>query len=81
MVMSLWPRLFWPTLYMIHAFSALTLLKGIRPVKTEWWGVWGELPTGQLMLLLLTVFCFSKIQIGFTFLVPAQPGSPGKVAV
>jgi len=22
--------------------------------------------------------CFSKIQIGFTFLVPAYPGSPGK---
>jgi len=26
--------------------------------------------------LLLTVSCFSKIQIGFTFLVPAHPGSP-----
>jgi len=26
----------------------------------------------------LTVSCFSKIQIGFTFLVPAHPGSPGK---
>ena len=29
----------------------------------------------------LTVCCFSKIQIGFTFLVPAHPGSPGKRAV
>ena len=29
----------------------------------------------------LTVSCFSKIQIGFTFLVPAHPGSPGKRAV
>ena len=28
-----------------------------------------------------TVSCFSKIQIGFTFLVPAHPGSPGKRAV
>jgi len=28
----------------------------------------------QLMLLPLTVSCFSKIQIGFTFLVPAHPG-------
>jgi len=28
-----------------------------------------------------TVSCFSKIQIGFTFLVPADPGSPGKRAV
>jgi len=27
------------------------------------------------------VSCFSKIQIGFTFLVPAHPGSPGKKAV
>jgi len=26
----------------------------------------------------LTVSCFSKIQIGFTFLVLAYPGSPGK---
>jgi len=32
----------------------------------------------QLMPLSLTVSCFSKIQIGFTFLVPAHPGSPGK---
>jgi len=32
----------------------------------------------QLMPLPLTVSCFSKIQIGFTFLVPADPGSPGQ---
>ena len=35
----------------------------------------------QLMPLPLTVSCFTKIQIGFTFLVPAHPGSPGKRAV
>ena len=35
----------------------------------------------QLMPLPLTVSCFSKIQTGFTFLVPAHPGSPGKRAV
>ena len=35
----------------------------------------------QLMPLPLTVPCFSKIQIGFTFLVPAHPGSPGKRAI
>ena len=29
----------------------------------------------------LTVCCFSKIQIGYTFLVPAHLGSPGKRAV
>ena len=33
------------------------------------------------MPLPLTVSCFSKIQIGFTFLVPAHFGSPGKRAV
>jgi len=35
----------------------------------------------QLMLLPLTLSCFSTIQIGFTFLVPAHLGSPGKRAV
>ena len=35
----------------------------------------------QLMPMPLTVSCFSKVQIGFTFLVPAHPGSPGKRAV
>ena len=32
----------------------------------------------QLMPLPLTVSCFSKIQIGFTFLIPSHLGSPGK---
>ena len=35
----------------------------------------------KLMPLSLIVSCFSKIQIGFTFLVPAHPGSPGQRAV
>ena len=35
----------------------------------------------QLMPLPLTVSCSSKIQIGFTFLVPAHLGSPGQRAV
>jgi len=35
----------------------------------------------QLMPLPLTVSCSSKIQIGFTFLVPAYPDCPGKEAV
>jgi len=34
----------------------------------------------QLMPLSLAVSCFSKIQIGFSFLVPAHPGSPGQRA-
>ena len=35
----------------------------------------------QQIPLPLTVSCFSKIQIGFTFLVPADLGSPGQRAV
>ena len=63
--------------------------KGIRHVKTEWWGVdvviclkrGADLYMAQLMPLPLTVSCFSKIQIGFTFLVPVHPGSPRQRAV
>ena len=39
-----------------------------------------DLHIAQLMPLPLIVSCFSKIQIGFTFLVPAYPGCPGKEA-
>ena len=37
-----------------------------------------DLHMAQLMPLPLTISCFSKIQIGFTFLVLAYPGSAGK---
>jgi len=40
-----------------------------------------DLHMAQLMPLPLTVSCFSKIQICFTFLLLAHPGSPGKRAV
>ena len=40
-----------------------------------------DLHMAQLMPLPLTVSCSSKIQIGFTFLVPAHPGSPGQRSV
>jgi len=49
-----------------------------------WLSAWSEVQTlhmSQLMPLPLTVSCFGKIQIGFTFLVPAHPGSPGQRAV
>jgi len=36
---------------------------------------------GPADAMLLTVSCSSKIQTGFTFLVPAHPGSPGQGAV
>ena len=60
--------------------------KGIWPVKNWVMGCWrGYLsgarcrhtynPTGA------TVSCFSKIQIGFTILVPALPCSPGQTAM
>ena len=40
-----------------------------------------DLHMAQLMPLPLTICCFSKIQIGFTFLVLAHPGSPGQRAI
>ena len=40
-----------------------------------------DLHMAQLMPLPLTISCFSKVLIGFTFLVPAHPGSPGQRAV
>ena len=40
-----------------------------------------DLHMAQLMPLPLTVSCFSKIQIGFTFVVLAHRGSPGQRAV
>ena len=58
------------------AFSALMLLVGRQACKkTEWWGAGvviclergADLPMAQLMPLLLTVSCFSKIQIDLPF--------------
>ena len=40
-----------------------------------------DLHMAQLMPLPLTVSCFCEIQIRFTFLAPAHPGSPGQRAV
>jgi len=56
---------------------------------TEWWSVGvviclergADLHMAQLMSLPLSVSCFNKIQIGFTFLVLAHPGNPGKRAI
>ena len=75
----------------INAVSALMLLVGRQEghpacKKTERWvaGViiclelCADLHMAQLMPLPLIVSCFSKIQIGFTFLVPAHLGSPGQ---
>ena len=70
-------------------FSALMLLVGWQEghglYKTEWWGagmvIHLERGADLLMPLPVTVTCFSKIQTGFTFLVPARPGSPGQMAV
>jgi len=40
-----------------------------------------DLHMAQQMPLPLNVSCSSKIQTGFTFLVPAHPGSPRKRAI
>ena len=81
-------------MHCVIAFSALTLLVGQQEghpacKKTEWWDAGvviclersADLHMAQLMPLPLTDSCFSKIQIGFTFLVPAHPGGPGQRAV
>ena len=58
--------------------------------KHEWWGagvvacleLGADLHMAQLVPLPLTVSCFSKIQTGVTFLLPAADlGNPGKRAV
>ena len=59
--------------------------KGIRPVKNRvvWLSVWSEVQTctWPRWCHCRSLSCFSKIQIGFTFLVLAHLGSPGKIAV
>ena len=58
-------------------------------IFSEWWDagvvicleLGADLHLAQLMPQPLTASCFSKIQIGSTFLVPAHLGSPGKRAV
>ena len=77
--------------FCLQCFDAVGWAAGreIRPVKTEWWGAGvviclergADLHMAQLMSLPLTLSCFSKIQIGFSFLVPAHLGSPGNRAV
>jgi len=78
---------------LLYAFSALTLLVGWQeghPACKKLSGgvlVWlsvergADLHIAQVMPLPLTVSCFSKIQIGFTFLVPAHLGRPAQRAV
>ena len=81
-------------LVLVSAFSALTLLVGRQEghpaCKKQSGGGTGmgiclergaDMHMAQLMPLPLTVSCSSKIQIGFTFLVSAYPGCPGKEAV
>ena len=62
LIYSFWPSVLWR--------CWLGGRKGIRPVKTEWWGAGmviclergADLHMAQLMSLPLTVSCFSKIQ-------------------
>jgi len=69
---------------LLYTFSPLTLFVG-QQVGHPWWGAGvvicleqgADLHMAQLMPQPLTVSCFSKIQIGFTFLVLVYLGSPG----
>ena len=78
-----------PELEIYSAYQIQERKYKIVIVLPEWWGAGvfislergADLHMAQLIPLPLTVSCFSKIQIGFTFLVPAHPGSPGKRAV
>jgi len=76
------------------AFSALTLLVGqqeghpackkLSGGVLAWLSVWSEVQTlhiAQLVPLPLIVSCSSKIQIGFTFLVPDKGPLSGCVCV
>ena len=51
----------------------------LAPVSV--YGEGADLHMAQLMPLPPTVSWFSKVQIGFTFLVPAHPGSPRQRAI
>ena len=80
---------------LLHCWLGVS--KSIWPVKIEWWGadvsVWCVYLSGVRCWLLaygpadatasqnLIISCLIQIQTGFTFLVPAYPCCPGKVAV
>jgi len=84
-VVSRWNR-FMTQRRCLQCFDAVGWMAGRASglYKTEWWGAsvvvclerGADLHTAQLMPLPLTDSCFSKIQIGFTFVVPAYLGSP-----
>ena len=73
----------------LQCFDAVGLAAERASGLWKWWGPGvviclergADLHMAQLMSLPLTVSCFSKIQIGFTFLVPVHPGSPGQRAL
>ena len=74
--------------YTLHP-ACKKLSGGLLAWLSEWWGTGvviclergADLHMAQWMPLPLTVSCFSKIQIGFTFLVPVHPGSPERRAI
>ena len=81
----------YPVLFSLQCFDAVGWAAGRASglKKNEWWGAGvviclergADLHMSQLMPLPLTVCCFGKIQIGFTSLVPAHPGSPRQRAI
>jgi len=75
--------LFWLVTVLLQCFDLVGRQEGHPACKKlngevlAWLSIWSEVQ----MPLPLPVCCFSKIQIGFSFLVSADPGSPRKRAV
>jgi len=76
-----------PTFSMLSHLLLVGWQEGIWPVEKTEWRVAGmviclewdeDLHMTQLIPMQLTISCFSKIQIRFTFLVPAHPGKTGQ---
>ena len=71
----------------LNLFQPIQIL--VSTAASAWWGAdmviclerGADLHMAQPMPMPLTVSCFSKIQVGFTFLVLAHPDSPGQRAV
>jgi len=68
---SCYCHIYWAVLWLlVGRQEGHTACKKLSGGVLAWLSVWSEVQT-----------CFSKIQIGFTFLVPTHPGSPGQRAV
>jgi len=92
-----WEMFDFYTMFCVYRSSVLwhcwlNVSKSIWPVKIDWRGavlLWLSIGSEMQMICMWfsqchchpIISCFLKIQNGFTFLVPAYPGCPGKEAV